>query len=272
MEQWWVVTLECEDAEDMGCCLVEVGAGGSEIISNTELKCFVQGDVETFCKESVKLGAKVINYEKVPDTNWVQKCEEVWEPLKIGSFEIIPVMSLEEDNIPTPEPNKLYIIPGAGFGTGHHGTTSQVITLLNELDIAPQTVLDVGTGSGILAIAAYKLFGVEIDAFDNDPDSINNAIENAKLNSCSDKIRYKITGKFEYNEKKFDVVLANLYAELLEKFYDDITAHTEKGGYLVISGFKSADNPCLARYNEPDWKRIKTSRKDEWEAVLLKKL
>ncbi|MDH4229561.1 MAG: 50S ribosomal protein L11 methyltransferase [Nitrospirota bacterium] len=146
-----------------------------------------------------------------------------WEPLSTAA-----------DRLP------IRIRPGLGFGTGGHATTATCLEVLeNHLATLPHpdraTILDVGTGSGILAIAAARLGCRKVTAFDNDPDAVQNARENAELNDVSETVRLFV-GTTDAVQGQYDVVLANLLAHVIVELMPDLLRLTASGGRIILSG------------------------------------
>src|SRR4051812_17858932 len=119
---WWSIELTCRDADGLGAELFELGAGGVQIVDAQTLTCYFEGQDEdrlTFCKQVQKLGATIRTSNPVENKNWIQECRDVWEPLRIGSLNIVPFISLEEAELSSAAAETIAIIPGNGFGTGH---------------------------------------------------------------------------------------------------------------------------------------------------------
>jgi ribosomal protein L11 methyltransferase len=130
----------------------------------------------------------------------------------------------------------LCIDPGMAFGTGQHATTRGCLELLEEAMRSTHVtrVLDIGTGSGILAIAAAKLGAKEVCAADVDPDACRVAFENAALNGVADRI--EVFGSLQAVKGTFDVILANLFAPQLIELTDEILQRLAPGGWAIGSG------------------------------------
>jgi len=278
MEQWWQVILKAKiddiNLDEIGFELIELGAAGTELITQNQLKCFISGDekkLNDFKQILNHFPIQLVSCETVPNINWVQKCSEVWHKLIIENITITPVMSLEDGlKLPLAEHNNFYIIPSCGFGTGHHATTNQATAILQSSKLNNiKRCLDIGTGSGLLAIIAHRLFNIPIDAIDNDGDAINNAKENAILNRTNN-INIQQADAMTWDNGCYDLVIANLYAELLEKLHSRIYLTTNR--WLLISGFHTPDTPELSQYDTPLWKRCDVRTTDGWTAMLLEKL
>jgi len=139
------------------------------------------------------------------------------------------------------------INPGRGFGTGTHSTTRLCLSFLEEVvrRERPEVVLDVGTGSGILAIAAVKLGVPRAVAIDIDQEALKNARENLVLNGVQERV-VLVTGDPRALKGRFPLVLANLHFYAFLKVSKDLARLTSPGGHLIISGFLAKDGPVMA--------------------------
>jgi ribosomal protein L11 methyltransferase len=145
-------------------------------------------------------------------------------------------------------PGDLIITPGAGFGTGTHDTTRLCLQLVGEIRDRLQgvRVLDFGSGSGILSIAAAKS-GAIVEAVEIDELAIENARENARLNGCEDRIHFHT--RIPESPETYDWVIANILKNVLLKFADPLCARTGKG--MVLSGLLEEDlAPVLMRFSQ----------------------
>jgi len=163
------------------------------------------------------------------------------------------------------------IDPGMAFGTGTHETTRLCIQLLDNIIKGGETVFDVGTGSGILAIAAAKLGAASVLGIDNDERSVCVAAENVELNSVADVVGISGTPLSEI-EGIFDIVVANILAEDLIEMKKELLKRLERGGWLILSGIlKTKAEMVIAAYNEEDAILERQIDDGEWSALLLKR-
>lgn len=270
-KQWWELRFSCADAEELGALLLELGAGGTVILSPRELLCYLQADDTErahLCDVAETQGATLLSSSAVKDENWTRSCPELWEPLAVGKITIVPC---DDDAAPDPNPTRLQIVPGTGFGTGHHATTFMILELMQQPLFAeppPQTVLDVGTGSGILALAARKLFQARVTGIDIDDMALDNARTNARLNAfdnfdLSTTPIGAVTGSF-------NLIVANIYAEVLQTLSPDFARLLSPGGALIVSGIMhSLADPLVAHFERNGWSLKERRERDGWVAIIF---
>jgi len=168
--------------------------------------------------------------------------------------------------------------PGMAFGTGTHASTRLVLEELQELadrDVTPARILDVGCGSGILAIAATKRWpDATAVAVDNDPLAVDATIENASINRVADRIEASLTPAGELSEA-FPLVLANIQAHVLRALRADLVARTAPGGTLILSGLLTPQaQPVADEFVAAGMRlvRIRPSTDDpQWSSVTLRR-
>jgi ribosomal protein L11 methyltransferase len=229
--------------------VVELNGYGVEILNKDEKETVFaiyaeDQEVETL-KEAVNSifedigNGKLILEEDIKEENWEEKWKDFFKPIKIPPFIIIPEWEVYqgEDLIPI----KLKI--AQAFGTGLHSTTQLVLTLLPKYIKRGDTVLDVGTGTGILAIASGKLGAEKIDAVDIH----DKAVEECKTNAWENQVKVNCFLKSASEVKgKYDVVLANLQIEIFRENFDHISNLFRK--YLIVSGiFKEKEKEELLK-------------------------
>lgn len=205
------------------------------------------------------------------DMDWLNKWKEHIKPIKISQKLIIkPTWKKVE-----PKPGRIIIEidPGMAFGTGSHASTMMCLKAADKLShtIKGRSVLDVGTGSGILAIAAAKFGAEKVVGLDIDPEALMVARKNVRLNNVSKKV--KITAKpLEKIKKLFSVIFANIIAEELIKIAHLLKARLTHNGFLILSGIlKERAEEVEVIYKKLGFRLFKTYTKGEWVCLVLRK-
>jgi ribosomal protein L11 methyltransferase len=241
----WSVTIDVErgEAEDLAAALMEEGASGVEVRDGEGLpmpgalqpaagRALVVAwfaDQEEGAAAASQRGAVL---EEVPDQDWGERWKEGLAPLRIGRVFVRPSWIAAET---PPGMVEVTLDPGMAFGTGTHPTTSLCLAAMSErLSTTPRArVLDVGTGSGLLAIAARKLGAPAVVGNDNDPIAIRVALENAALNGV--QVHFDERDVVE-QPGPFDLILANILANTLCDLAPAIAAQLAPGGVVLLSG------------------------------------
>jgi ribosomal protein L11 methyltransferase len=241
----WSVTVDVErgEAEDLSVALMEAGAGGVEVRDGEGIPmpgvtqpaagralvvAFFAGRGDAVAAAGEHGG----RLEELPDQDWGERWKEGLAPLTIGRVFVRPSW------IPAGTPPGLVEVtldPGMAFGTGTHPTTSLCLAAMSErLAASPRArVLDVGTGSGLLAIAARKLGALVVIGNDNDPIAIRVALENAALNGV--EVTFDLRDVPD-QPGPFDLILANILANTLCELAPAISAQLSPGGVVLLSG------------------------------------
>ena len=215
-------------------------------------------------------GPGKVSVRKMRREDWAESWKRHFKPLSIGSALLVkPSWSKRRPH----QGQKVVVLdPGLSFGTGQHPTTRfclEQLAAARKQD-TEQSFLDMGTGSGILAIAAAKLGYRPVEAFDFDPDAIRIARANAARNSVSHKIRFKRQGLGRLPLKphcRFHVICANLIADLLLEEQTRILARLSPGGTLVLAGILRSQFSAVRRAYETAGLRLrKHTAKNEWES------
>ena len=200
------------------------------------------------------------NWSIVEEENWNKSCEDFFKPVTISNkVQIIPKWYPVDNNY-----MNIIINPALAFGTGHHETTFLMIEEIIKKDLVNKTVIDIGTGSGILSILAKKMNAKSVYAIDNDLLTNNNFYENLELNKIRD-IDFEIKDCFDLRAIEFDYIFANINFNVLKKLIPMIKKY---GTTLIISGVLSSDKSSVVKILEQSGKKIKNiSRKKEWICI-----
>ncbi len=276
MQEVWlqlVIPQANQDAifwDELGYNLFSLGASGTEQVDQNFKAYFL---VEQFPKadiEQMLLEQSITNYEfsTVKNENWVGMCEELFQPVQINNLKILPVFDYQ---LKPKVPGQIYIIPGMGFGSGHHETSQMLSTILQSLPTARDAkldVLDFGTGSGILSLVTTEIFPkAKILAVDNDPQALLNAEDNLKINQSTENITLS-NQDLKSMTGNFDLILANIYLEVLRNYQVDLRRLLKANGYLLISGL-TADQDNTFREVFADWKYLQIESSGNWKSYLL---
>lgn len=226
--------------------------------------------LERIVRSGLDIGPGRISLERIPWEDWAESWKRHFKPLVIGSaFLLKPSWSRRR-----PRGGQAVVIldPGLSFGTGRHPTTAfclrQLVARCRRGEA--QSCLDVGTGSGILAIAAARLGYRPVDALDCDPESIRIARANARRNGASAGIRFRrqdLTKLPRRSVRKYSVVCANLISSLLVAERERILARLHADGALVVAGILRTEFEQVQEAFETAGLRLTaTRRQDEWRS------
>jgi ribosomal protein L11 methyltransferase len=197
----------------------------------------------------------------VGDEDWAARSQGGLTAIRAGRLVVAPPWDAHAGG----DAILIVIEPSMGFGTGHHATTRLCLELLQELDVPGRRAIDVGTGSGVLAIAAAKLGAGSVVALDHDPDALQNARENAAANHTAIDIREADLATLQISPA--DIVLANLTAAALQRFAPALRALVAPGGRLIVSGFAPGELADVVTALEATLVRQRAD--GDWCAALL---
>ena len=204
----------------------------------------------------------------IPQQNWNAVWESDFQPVEVENYATIVAPFHDKT---TAKGMVVEILPKMSFGTGHHQTTWMMTKALFELENIPFSVLDMGTGTGVLAIVAEKLGAQHIVAVDIEDWSVENTLENAHKNACS--TIHAIYGDIDVLEgKSFGLILANINKNVLKRHLVSYALLLEKGGVLLLSGFFESDvDELLDLAMTHDFRLESVYKKDNWAAIKLTK-
>ncbi len=284
IRNWYAVDIlaEYEASEAIESAFNELGALGTEIDGLRKKKdepLMVTGffdelpDDETIRSSVDDLlsiygfasdAVKNIAHRTVEETDWLAEWKKHWRPTTRGKFVIAPPWSEVED----PERIVIRVEPNMAFGTGTHETTQLCLKAISERLRPSMSVLDVGTGTGILAIAAAKLGGSNIRACDTDIDSVKIARENAVLNEV-EQIEF-FDGSIDATTPQFDFVCANLTIDVIVPILGLLLGKANKT--LLLSGILAEQEQqireALAKFEISDQK-FEIEIAGEWISVIV---
>ena len=209
----------------------------------------------------------------VEDEDWAARSQAALTHVRVGHVVVAPPWDVPSA---TPDDTLVIIKPSMGFGTGHHATTRLCLALLQEVECRGHDVIDVGTGSGVLGIAAVRRGARDVLALDNDPDAVACAVENVALNADRDPglighIRVMV-GLLEEPRTPAQIVLANLTGAALTRHADALLSQTAADGRLILSGFVEHETDAVLGAFADRTRREALTSEGEWRAVLLRKV
>ena len=212
---------------------------------------------------------QILKKELIPDQDWNATWESSYEPVVIDNTCRIRAPFHEADSSYKYD---LCIEPKMSFGTAHHETTAQIIKLMLIEDFKGKDVLDMGSGTGVLAILAKKLGSAKTVAIDNDEWAYRNALDNVKLND-ENEIVVELGDANSLNNRQFDIIIANINRNILLRDMHEYVKCLKKGGKIFFSGFYEADLQLIR--NEAErlcLSYLNHIKKNEWTAaVFIKK-
>ncbi len=216
--------------------------------------------VETFAqKAAIPVKTVIIKRENV---DWIERYKHSIRPIEVGTFYVRP-----EWEKPKSGKTDIIINPALAFGSGHHETTYSCLRAIAKFVKKGDRVLDVGCGSGILSIAAAKL-GAIVDLCDTDEIAIESAKENFKLNKTS--FRESWIGSAADAKRTYDIVIANIIADVILMIRRDLQKAVKPGGLLILSGII---DKYFTKIEEKfsDYETVENIKREEWHTFVLRK-
>jgi ribosomal protein L11 methyltransferase len=274
MSNYIRIEIETSFAEQLEILIAELSEIGFDAFEEKEniLSAFIKEEEfdETELKKIIATTNILYVKEIIKETNWNAKWESEFEPIIVDDF--VAVRAAFHLPIRTTK-HEIIITPKMSFGTGHHPTTYLMLQQMEGIDFAGKTVLDFGTGTGILAIMAKKLGAKSVIAIDNDEWSINNARENIAANDCTSitlLLSDHINDPGEERNVKFDIILANINLNVIIHSIDQIKLASHQSTQLLLSGFLVADEQLLInKFVSEEYKHVTTTEKKGWVSIVL---
>ncbi len=225
--------LAVAEFADAGLDAFEETAGGLVVYVPADTWADEGSPARAVARELVTTGTPPPDEEPVADQNWNALWEASIEPVAVGAFVVAPTWA---EPPPLGGRTLLRVDPKMAFGTGHHATTRICLRLMESRIPAGGRVLDVGTGTGLLAIAALARGAATAVGVDIDPWSVENARETAALNGVADRLDVRDGSADDVPETGFDLVLANIIRPVLQPMLPALAARAASGAALVVSG------------------------------------
>lgn len=264
------VTIDPWQEESAELIIAEIESLGFEsfLLEEPLLKAYIPVDI--FDKEILE-EALDCPYEmnRIEYENWNAKWESEFEPVIIDDRCVIKA-SFHND-VPQARYN-ITIDPKMAFGTGHHNTTALMIEAMFSEDFSGKRVLDMGSGTGILAILAAMMGASSVEAIDIDPVAVDSIEENIVKNSVKERVLPACGDASLLGEREYDTILANINRNILMKDINIYSSVLKSGGLLLISGFYEEDSDMLLNEAEK-WRLYPVEKKsrERWTIISLKK-
>jgi len=263
-------TVADQDTKDiMVAELADAGYSGFEeqddlLIAYIDASKFTEAELDVIAG----LHGVQYEYEDVPQQNWNAVWESNFQPVVVDGFCTIRAHFHE---IIVNTPYEIVITPKMSFGTGHHATTQLMMTMMRDMELEGKTVLDFGTGTGVLAILAEMLGARSIVAIDNDEWSVENAEENLVRNGCKN-ITISGGSLEDVASPNVDVILANINRHILLHYMADMYKKVADDGKILMSGLLTEDRSVINEAAADAGFRLVAEREqNNWIALMFDK-
>jgi ribosomal protein L11 methyltransferase len=274
-EQILDLLTEVFGEEDFAIATTEVDEKRDVWEASVYMMAEEEADVRVRVEEALKAPFPdvVLEREVIPDVDWVAKSLEGLKPVRAGRFLVHG--SHDRDKV-RPGDIAIEIDAGQAFVTGHHGTTAGCLEVIDQVLRARRVgnALDLGTGSGVLAIAVRKLRNIPVLATDIDPIAVRVAAENVRRNGIASGVRtvtapgFHSTAFSEYGP--FDLIIANILARPLIRMAPKLVANLASGGSVILSGILAEQRwKVLAAYNGAKLRHVRTIWRNGWVTIHL---
>ena len=249
--------------------LSDIGFSGFE---ETEHALLAYVDEQEYNKALLHEIAQEYNYpyelEVIEAQNWNAVWESNFEPVIVDDF---CTLRAHFHTLDVTTPHEIIITPKMSFGTGHHATTQLMIMGMKSISFAGKSVLDFGTGTGVLAILADKLGAAMITAIDNDEWSVENTVENISRNHSRGIVVKKCTLE-DIESQQYDVILANINRHILLQYMSLLYARLNDGGTILMSGLLPGDQEIIVNSAQGAGFKFKNkSEHNNWIALFFNK-
>ena len=215
-------------------------------------------------------GSLILDTRSVKDEDWNEVWKKYYKPFRAGRH--IVIKPTWEPFSPTPEDRVIELDPGMAFGSGTHETTGMCIALLEETLQGGESVIDVGTGSGILAIAAALCGAGSVLAIDIDPDAVRVAGENVALNHQEDRIDVRQGNLLDHVDAVCDLCVANIISDIIISFAEPLKAHIRPEGLFLCSGIvRQRGEEVRHALEDAGYTVLREEHRGEWVAFLSRR-
>ncbi|QED48693.1 50S ribosomal protein L11 methyltransferase [Cytobacillus dafuensis] len=228
----------------------------------------IKEEINNLLLYNIDIGKNDISISEVNEEEWATAWKKYYHPVKISEkFTIVPTW--EEYTSVSSDELIIELDPGMAFGTGTHPTTVMCIQALERTVKKDDSIIDVGTGSGVLSIAAAMLGAEKVTALDLDEVAVNSARENIELNKVHHVVSVAQNNLLDGVKDEVDIVVANILAEVILKFTDDVASVVKKSGYFIASGIiQQKKQDVKDAMTEAGFIIEETIQMEDWVAII----
>ncbi|WP_313430680.1 50S ribosomal protein L11 methyltransferase [Siminovitchia terrae] len=230
----------------------------------------IKENIANLKKFNIDIGENKIGLSDVKEEDWATAWKKYYHPVNVSDrFTIVPTW---EDYTPSDNELIIELDPGMAFGTGTHPTTVMCIQALEKTVKKGDTIIDVGTGSGVLSIAAALLGAKEVKALDLDEVAVEAARQNISLNRVAETVTVEKNDLLNGITKQADIIVANILAEVIISFADEAAKAVKKGGFFITSGIiEQKCEEVKAVLQEAGFTIEETIRMEDWAAFIARR-
>ena len=231
----------------------------------------IQGRLALLHSAHADYGSLKLDCRSVSDGTWKDTWKQYFKPFYAASH--LVVKPTWETFHPGPEDRVIEIDPGMAFGSGTHETTGMCLSLLEEVISGGEEIIDVGTGSGILAIGAALLGAGHVLAVDIDPDAVRVAVENVRNNHVEDTVTVRQGDLLDRVSAVCDICVANIISDIIISFALPLKPHIRPGGLFICSGIVSQrSDEVTSALDASGYEILRKEKKGEWTAFLCRRI
>lgn len=235
-----------------------------------EIQLLVEGKLAEAKTYGLDVGSLTVSVTSVSEEDWANAWKTYYHPVRLTRY--LTVVPSWETYEASEQETILLLDPGMAFGTGTHPTTRLSIQALEMVLRGGEHVLDVGTGSGVLSIAAKALGAGKVEAFDLDEKATSVARENIALNTFAQDVVVKEQDLLVGMNTQADVIVANILAEILERLVSDAWHNVKEGGYVILSGIiQSKKQGLVDQLVAQGFDIVQENHMKEWVALICQK-
>lgn len=266
-----------------GCAVIKGYFAGRDDIDDLVAK--LGQDVAGLTRFGLNPGEARVETSIVDEEDWANAWKQYYKPIRVS--DTLTIKPTWEPYSPSPGEQIIELDPGMAFGTGTHPTTALCLRTLEETVRGGENVIDVGTGSGILAIGACRLGARRVLALDLDPVAVSSAEENIRLNGLDDHITVKESDLLQALREgesqgavadalgvriPVQLVIANILADIIVQFVDDVYEVLESGGQYIASGiYKNKERDVELALTKAGFAITRIEREEDWSAIVARK-